>query len=178
MIETLTREGSTRPPRILRTQSVGLTLRPICSGDMSFLCALYRSTRETELARVPWTEAQKQTFIEMQFNAQHAHYQTHYPNALWLLIEARGLGAIGRLYLERWTQEHRIIDIALIPAVRGRGLGRALLEDLMDEASSEGKGISIHVEKENPAMRLYQRLGFRRIEDKGVYDLLRWHQTG
>ncbi len=174
MIEALPRQAEERAPLILRTQSVGLSLRPICAEDMGFLCALYRSTREAEIARVQWSETQKQSFIEMQFQAQHSHYQAHYPNALWLVIEARGVGAIGRLYLERWAQEHRIIDIALIPAVRGRGLGRALLEDLMDEAAAEQKAVSIHVEKENPAMRLYQRLGFRRIEDKGIYDLLRW----
>ncbi|WP_420004421.1 GNAT family N-acetyltransferase [Arenibacterium sp. LLYu02] len=174
MILTQPKAAERRAPLFLRSQSIGLSLRPICAEDMAFLCALYRSTREAELDRVPWSEAQKQSFIEMQFQAQHSHYQTHYPDALWLVIESRGIGAIGRLYLERWEQEHRIIDIALIPSVRGHGLGRALLEDLMDEAAAAKKAITIHVEKENPAMRLYQRLGFRRIEDKGVYDLLSW----
>jgi hypothetical protein len=44
----------------------------------------------------------------------------------------------------------------------------------MDEAASCGKAVSIHVEKFNPAMRLYRRLGFATEEDKGVYDLMRW----
>src|SRR5437588_636694 len=47
-----------------------------------------------------------------------------------------------------------------------------LLRDLLDEAARSGKAVSIHVEKFNPAMRLYQRLGFMRIEDRGVYDLM------
>jgi hypothetical protein len=34
--------------------------------------------------------------------------------------------------------------------------------------------VTIHVEKNNPAMRLYRRLGFTAVEDKGVYDLMRW----
>jgi ribosomal protein S18 acetylase RimI-like enzyme len=44
----------------------------------------------------------------------------------------------------------------------------------MDEAAAAGKAVTIHVEKNNPAMRLYRRLGFRTEEDKGVYDLMRW----
>ena len=133
--------------------------------------ALYRSTRETELAQTPWSEDERQGFVAMQFEAQHHHYQTHYPDAAWLMIEQHGK-AIGRLYLERWDKEHRIIDIALTPACRGQGIGGAILEDLIEEAAAAGKALSIHVEKENPAMRLYRRLGFERQEDKGVYDLL------
>ena len=140
---------------------------------MGFLCALYRSTREEEMAQVPWSDAEKQQFITMQFEAQHAHYQTHYPEADWLVVE-RGGQPVGRLYLERWPSEHRIIDIALIPAARGQGFGSAILRDVMDEAAAAEKGVGIHVEKTNPAMRLYQRLGFEVVEDKGVYDLLLW----
>jgi ribosomal protein S18 acetylase RimI-like enzyme len=158
------------PPRT-RAAAAGISYRPMTENDLPFLAALYRSTREAELARVPWSETEKQNFIGMQFQAQHRHYQEHYPDALWLVIEQSNT-PIGRLYLERWTSEHRIIDIALMPEARGRGTGRAILEDLIDEAASAGKPLSIHVEKENPAMRLYLRLGFRKLEDKGVYDLM------
>ena len=81
---------------------------------------------------------------------------------------------IGRLYIERWPSQHCIIDIAFLPEHRGKGLGAALLRDLMDEAAAAGKAVSIHVEKFNPAMQLYRRLGFTTVEDKGVYDLMRW----
>tara|TARA_R110002124_G_C8831169_1_gene504732 strand:+ start:292 stop:744 length:453 start_codon:yes stop_codon:yes gene_type:complete len=144
------------------------------ADDMAFLSRLYRSTREDELSCMPWAEPQKQAFIDMQFLAQHDHYQKHYPEALWLIIEQKKQ-RIGRLYLERWNTEHRIIDIALIPETRGQGIGRAILADLMEDAAADGeKGISIHVEKENHAMSLYRRMGFAVVEDKGVYDLLRW----
>ena len=142
-------------------------------ADMPFLRQLYRSTREDELEITGWSEEQKQAFVDMQFRAQHRHYQKHYPDALWLIIEQAGQ-PVGRLYLERWTQEHRIIDIALLPQVRGHGIGGAILLDLHDEAENDGKAVSIHVEKINPAMSLYRRLGYETIEDKGVYDLLVW----
>ncbi|MBD8890939.1 GNAT family N-acetyltransferase [Roseibium litorale] len=160
-------------PLLKRAARHQVSYRSLTQDDMPFLRRLYRSTREAELARVPWSEPEKQAFIDMQFNAQHAHYQQHYPDALWLIIEQSGL-PIGRLYLERWQSEHRIIDIALMPDMRGSGIGSALLGDLIEEASEDGKAVGIHVEKMNPAMSLYRRLGFETVEDKGVYDLLRW----
>ncbi len=140
---------------------------------MAFLEALYGSTRADELAQTAWSDVQKREFIAMQFQAQHSHYRAHFPDALWLIIERADVPA-GRLYLERWAHEHRIIDIALIPQLRGMGIGCAIMRDLLDEAAAAGKAVSIHVEKFNPAMRLYHRLGFVGVEDKGVYDLMRW----
>ena len=83
-------------------------------------------------------------------------------------------GPAGRLYLQRKPTLLLIIDIALLPDFRGHGFGEALLRDLMDEATACGKAVTIYVEKFNPAMRLYRRLGFKTEEDKGVYDLMRW----
>ncbi len=167
--------GVKRPPFSGRAAVLGVSYRDMTAADMPFLALLYRTTREAELAQTPWSEGERRAFIDMQFRAQHEHYQKHYPDALWLIVEQGGR-AIGRLYLERWESEHRIIDIALMPAVRGRGMGGAILRDLLEDAASEGKSVGIHVEKFNPAMSLYRRLGFRTIEDKGVYDLLVWRE--
>jgi GNAT superfamily N-acetyltransferase len=156
-----------------RAAAVGLTFRSISDADLPFLAALYASTREEELSVVPWSDAAKAAFLDQQFRAQHAHYQEHYPGAEWLVILHAGT-AIGRLYRVRWVREHRLVDIALMPAQRGRGLGTAVLFDAMDEARAAGKPLTIHVEKFNPAQRLYRRLGFATAGDKGVYDLLRW----
>lgn len=153
----------------VRTRESGLGLRPMIDADLPFLGGLYASTRTEELAHVPWTEAQKAAFLDMQFRAQHAHYQANYPNALWLVIERDG-EPIGRLYLVRWPRELRLIDIAILPQYRGQGVGTAILLDLFEDAAD--KPVTIHVEKNNPAMRLYARLGFRAIGEHGVYDLL------
>ena len=149
----------------------GLTFRPIANADLPFLSGLYASTREQELAHVPWTPEQKAAFFDMQFRAQHAHYQQHYPGAQWLVI-LRGSEPIGRLYIDRWPKEHRLVDIALTPAHRSQGYGTALLQDLIDEAGDAGKPLTIHVEKNNPARALYDRLGFLPVDEHGVYDLL------
>lgn len=140
-----------------------------------FLKDVYRSTREEELEQTGWDEEQKTEFVGMQFEAQHSHYQRHYPDADWLIIK-RKKKKIGRLYIEEWPSELRIIDIALLPAVRGNGLGKAILENLMSTAAERDKTVGIHVEKNNSAMGLYQKLGFTKTEDKGVYDLLHWRR--
>jgi ribosomal protein S18 acetylase RimI-like enzyme len=157
----------------IRAAEIGLTFRRVTDADLPVLARIYASTRAEELAPVPWSDADKAAFLDMQFRAQHAHYQQHYPEAEWLMT-MRGEENIGRLYLDRLPSQHRIIDIAFLPEYRGRGLGEALLRDLLDEAAAAGKPVSIHVEKLNPAMRLYRRLGFVTEEDKGIYDLMRW----
>ena len=157
----------------LRAADAGLTFRPIADADLPFLARVYGSTRVDELAAAPMTREVKDAFLAEQFLLQHAHYQKYYPQADWLITSRAGED-IGRLYIERWTSQHRIIDIAFLPEYRGKGYGEALLRDLLDEAAAAGKDVSIHVEKFNPAMRLYRRLGFTVEEDKGVYDLMRW----
>src|ERR1043166_4664454 len=140
--------------------AANLRFRPvIVPGDLPFLARLYASTRMQELAVTDWSDEQKAAFLQSQFDAQHAHYQKHYAGADFLLIE-QAATSIGRLYLARWKTEHRIVDIAFLPEHRGRGLGTALLRDLLDEAAAAGKAVTIHVEKFNPAQTLYRRLGF------------------
>src|ERR1700710_684639 len=129
-----------------RAAQAGLTFRRFTDTDLPFLAQVYTSTRADELAATPWSNAQKAAFLDMQFRAQHADYQTNYPDADFL-VAMRGGEGIGRLYLARWPSQHSIIDIALLAEHRRKGLGEALLRDLMDEASAAGKAVMIYVEK-------------------------------
>lgn len=156
------------------TAEASVTWRPIREEDMEFLLRLYATTRADEMAMVTdWTDEQKEWFVRMQFQAQHAWYQEHYGDAQFDLIFMDGVPA-GRLYVHRRPAEIRLIDISLTPELRGRGIGSALLRELMSEAEAAGKPLTIHVEKYNPAMRLYLRLGFKSIDDRGPYDLMEW----
>ena len=150
-----------------------MRLRSAMPADELFLRDVYASTRAEELAPVPWSEAQKRVFTDQQFTAQSAHYRTHYPGAEYSIIEHGGVAA-GRLFVDRWEREIRIMDITLLPVHRGAGIGTRLLRGLQGEARAAGQALSIHVEKFNPALRLYERLGFRAIEDKGVHLLMEW----
>jgi GNAT superfamily N-acetyltransferase len=156
-----------------RAAAMGLTFRPIAETDLPFLGRVYASTRAEELAPVPWSDEQKAAFCARQFQAQHAHYQQTYEGADWLVI-LHGGEPIGRLYVVEWEREHRIIDIAFLSEHRGRGFGTAVMQDLLDCAAGDGKAVSIHVEQFNPAHRLYQRLGFSKIGEHGVYELMHW----
>jgi ribosomal protein S18 acetylase RimI-like enzyme len=146
-------------------------LRPAGAEDRDFLLQVYGSTREEELRLVDWSDEQKAAFVRMQFEAQDTYYREHYEPATFDVIEVDGVGA-GRLYVARWEDEIRIIDIAFLPEYRGRGIGTALLRELLEEGARAGKRVSIHVELHNPARRLYERLGFVQVEERGLYLLL------
>jgi ribosomal protein S18 acetylase RimI-like enzyme len=124
--------------------------------------------REDELRSVPWDDAQKAQFLRMQFDAQAAWYRQHYADASFDVVEVDGQPA-GRLYVHRGPREIRIVDVTVLPEHRGNGIGTSLLLDLIAEADDAGKTVTIHVERLNPALRLYERLGFSLAEDKGVY---------
>jgi ribosomal protein S18 acetylase RimI-like enzyme len=117
---------------------------------------------------VQWDDAQKDEFLRMQFDAQDAWWREHYADASFDVVLVDGEPA-GRLYVHRGEREIRIVDIALLPEHRGGGVGTSLLRDLLAEADASGKRVTIHVERLNPALRLYERLGFALAEDKGVY---------
>jgi ribosomal protein S18 acetylase RimI-like enzyme len=151
--------------------TAAIVLRPADADDDALLRRVYASVRADELAQVEWSDEVKDVFLRHQFDAQDAHYREHYVGASFDVIERDG-EPVGRLYVARWAEEIRIMDIALLPEHRGRGVGTQLLRDLLAEGAASGKRVSIHVERENPALRLYERLGFRQVADKGVYVLL------
>jgi GNAT superfamily N-acetyltransferase len=150
-----------------------VTLRPITADDLMTLYQIYASTRVAELAQTDWTDEQKTVFLQQQFAAQHQYYQANYPRAQFQLVEDAGI-AIGRLYVDRWDDQIRIIDVALLPEHRGRGAGTWLINQVLDEGRRLNLPVTIHVERFNPALQLYERLGFRLDEDKGVYLFLKW----
>lgn len=158
-------------PPLTRAGAHGLSYRPMTDDDLPFMAALYASTRAEEVARTGWPAAAQRAFLAQQFDAQHRHYRSYYPDAEWLVVERAG-APIGRLYIEARTDEVRIIDISLEPASRECGIGGAILGDVAEQARDLGAKVSIHVEKNNPAARLYRRIGFETVADAGVYDLM------
>jgi len=150
-----------------------ITLRPASDEDREFLVSVYASTREEELAIVNWTPEQKEAFVRMQFTAQTQFYADVYPEMEYSIIVHDGVDA-GRLMVARLKGEIRIVDIALIPAHRGFGIGKALLEELMEEARNVDKPVRLHVEHFNRAKNLYDRLGFKPVADRGVHVMMEW----
>lgn len=165
--------------------ALGLSFRLEREEDVPFIRRLYCEMRWEELAAIQdWTDEQKIGFLVQQYEAQRQHYARAYFDAEFLVIEHAG-EPIGRLYLYRGDpKDIRIVDIGLLIAARNRGLGRAVIEAVFDEAratgsnggepNAGGRSVSIHVEVFNPARRLYDRLGFVEKGEHGPYRLMEW----
>jgi len=146
-------------------------LKPAGHGDTELLYRIYASTREEELAAVPWDRAAKEAFLRMQFNAQDSYYHAQWPDASYDLIVGDD-EPLGRLYVERGEDVWQVLDIALLPEHRGKGIGTRLLSDILSEADAAAKPVQIYVERFNPARHLYDRLGFEPVEEQEVYILM------
>jgi ribosomal protein S18 acetylase RimI-like enzyme len=153
--------------------SQGFALRPETDDDLPFLMSLYASTREEELTAVPWTQEQKNAFLLQQFHAQRHHYRTHMPDCAYDVIERDGV-PVGRLYLEATPTMLNLVDIALVPSLRNQGVGQTILIALQEASVASGKRIVAFVEKFNPALRLYRRLGYTDVLDHDVYLEIEW----
>ena len=150
-----------------------ITLRPITTDDEPFLLELYAGTRLTELELIPWDENQKRAFIRMQFDARQKQYGETYPSAESSMILQRG-EPIGTLVVARRDREIVLVDIALLPQHRNAGIGTHLVKALLEEATVAGKTVRLRVLAGNPAVRMYERVGFRKTNDNGAYLEMNW----
>jgi len=154
-----------------------LALRCATEADLGALQSLYAATRAEELAAAPWAQATKAAFLGQQFALQHHHFVTHYPDADFLVIAA-GPAVVGRFY--RWrasasAEPDVVVDVSLLPAWRGQGLGEALLRAAMAQAAARSRGLALQVLHHNGgARRLYERLGFSIVGDSGAHLAMRW----
>jgi ribosomal protein S18 acetylase RimI-like enzyme len=159
---------------VTRTLPAGVALRARVPADAELLLRVYTASRSDETALpTEWPDAQKDAFLRFQFRAQDTHYRTRYPRARYDVIVRDGED-IGRMYVEHTSYRVHILDIALLPAHRNQGIGRALVQAVLDDAARSGKLVSLHVELHNPARALYQRMGFRVAGTTGVYQLMHW----
>lgn len=158
-------------------------LRPCTPDDRELLLAVYASTRADELALTDWSDAQRRAFVEMQFEAQSRHYAQQRPQSMChvIVIDVGPSGepadghVVGRLWVDRGADCLHVLDISLLPEARGQGLGSLLLRGLMAEAQQRGTPLTISVEVHNPALGLYQRLGFEaQGELQGIYQRMAW----
>ena len=146
-------------------------LRAALPSDRELLFRVYASTRAEELSVTGWSDAVKDAFLRSQFDAQDHYYHEVYPDATFDVILADQV-PVGRLYVARGPHDVRIVDISLLPAHRGHGIGTAIVHAMLEAAAAAGRSVSVHVELENRARRLYDRMGFRLVETHGIYVLM------
>jgi ribosomal protein S18 acetylase RimI-like enzyme len=145
-----------------------VALRPAAPADRDFLFRLYASTREEELAIVPWPPEAKETFLRQQFEARTRDYEARSAAADKAIVLRDG-APVGQIWVNRSQDELRVLDVALMPGHRRSGLGTSLLTGLLDEARERKVPVRLFVLADNPARRLYERLGFSAIGPAGAY---------
>lgn len=150
-------------------------LRPATAADENFLFRLYAATRRDELAATGWPASRQRSFLQSQYLVRAKSYRHDFPGAEAAIIELFGRPA-GALSLHRTTAEWRIVDLALLPEHRGDGHGTALLRRLQADAAAAGVPLRLQVLRDNPAIRLYLRLGFAPSGGNGPYLRMEWRQ--
>ena len=144
-------------------------LRPARPDDRDFLLRVTVADREPQLAALDWEPGAKQALLLQQARVQEG---AHGVGSDRLVVELDGQD-IGRLYRRELSgPELRLVDLTLLPPWRGQGIGTALLLDLIAEAQRRRLLLSLHVAHDNPAYRLYTRLGFVPTGQDEVYALL------
>ncbi|MDQ6777591.1 MAG: GNAT family N-acetyltransferase [Actinomycetota bacterium] len=154
-------------------EAISIDRRPATEADENFLYRLYASTRVEELAGTGWDESSKEAFLRMQYDAQTRSHRAGHPQASFDIILIDGRPA-GRLCVDRDAEAIHVIDLALLPDHRGRSVGTQLLEELVQEGRTDGRRVTLNVERSNRARSLYERLGFRVIHTGEVYLDLEW----
>jgi ribosomal protein S18 acetylase RimI-like enzyme len=149
------------------------SLRPEGLGDEPFLLEVYAGTRREELEAMGWPAEMREAFVRMQFNAQRQGYHASFPRAEFAIVLLEGQ-PVGRIIIDRAENEFLVVDIALLPQHRGRGIGTTLMSDLLREAAAAKKPVRLSVLKGQRAFRWYQRLGFAKTGEVGVRDQMEW----
>lgn len=144
-----------------------VTSRPVSAGDRPFLLRLYAATRADEVAAFGWDERTLRVFLEQQFRARDAGWASTAVNADDELL-LRDEEPVGRLVLDRRADGIRVVDIALMPAQQRHGIGTALLTQVVAEGDRTRQPVRLEVLAGSPAVRLYERLGFRTTGGDGV----------
>lgn len=149
-----------------------MAVRPISDDDHPFLRDVYGAARARELDRTGWPPEQLTAFIAQQFMLQHRYYHEHFVGADFLVLLDRRKQddpRVGRLYWRVQDGEAVLMDISLLPDARNGGLGTAIMQLLTAYADVMQYDITLHVEPDNPAQRLYARAGFEVTDDHQVY---------
>lgn len=151
------------------TSNESISTRPVLPTDDNFIYEVYASTRADELAGIPWTVPQKDAFVRMQLELRERQYRAEYPAAITEVILRGGIPA-GTMITLKTADAMRLMDIAILPQFRGAGIGTTILRRLQ----KEGKKVSLHVLKQNPAVHLYAKLGFVSVAEDSMYLQMAW----
>jgi ribosomal protein S18 acetylase RimI-like enzyme len=146
--------------------------RPATTLDDDFLLALYASTRD-DLDVLGWADEQRSAFCAAQCAVRRDAYRSAYPAGRDEIVEVNGV-AVGRLLVDTTGDTVSVVDVALVPDARGQGIGSRLLGEVLEGARAEDRRVALYVLGSNPALRLYERLGFEVLGAQGLHLEMEW----
>jgi ribosomal protein S18 acetylase RimI-like enzyme len=138
------------------TTTLAFALRPAAPADAGFELQLYASTRSELL---PLGQEVFDGLVGAQFRVHTASVEREHPNADRQIVVV-GETPVGRLVVDFTGEYVEVIDVALLPAARRHGVGTAVLGQVLADADRARRTARLHVERSNPATRLFERLGF------------------
>lgn len=148
------------PSALWLADSMTVTLRPECPDDEPFIRGLVLETVATELGASAWPEPMRSQLLGVQYAGRRQSHGLNFPAAASRIIQADGANA-GWILVNTAPDEVRIVDIMVLPALRGRGIATAVLRGIVAPTATVPVRLNVYITN-HPAIRLYERLGFRR----------------
>jgi GNAT superfamily N-acetyltransferase len=141
-----------------------LSTRPARNADAPMLRDLYLgATSETPVDAL---EPHQRTLILMGAQQREAELDRRYPDLARLTVTVDAV-PVGRLMLSSAGSHIRLVDLSLLPNVRGQGIGSHLVGELLSEAAVAGYTMHAATAKDSRAVRFLERLGFTPEFDRG-----------
>ena len=142
-------------------------LRPAEDADQPFFYELFCESRRPEFAALGLPASALEPLLAMQFRARNAGYAAQFPHAQSLVVHCGSL-PVGALMVDSGAETIHLVDLAVSHAMQGRGLGTRIVAELVEEARAKAVPLRLSVRFGNPALRLYERLGFVRAGGDGI----------
>jgi hypothetical protein len=143
--------------------------RPAEAADAPFLLAVYAASRAAEIDAVPWSPAQREAFVALQFEAQRRYYAERFPDSTHLVLLAQGAPA-GRLWANVGPDEVRILDLSLLSGADA-GVAARALAGLVEASAARQLPIRVHLDAADPLLSQYLDLGFCEAKSGGTTPL-------
>jgi ribosomal protein S18 acetylase RimI-like enzyme len=154
-----------------------IVLRPASVEDEPFLFVLFRAVRADRFDFQPGGHPQMAVMVRLQFKAQEHTLASQYPGSKHSIILLDGV-AVGRLRVVRDETGFQLADISILPERQRRGIGKAVMKDLMAEAQRAGLPVRSTVARANQAsVHFYRNLGFEVTDQDAAYVRMQWRSA-
>jgi len=149
-------------------------MRSATTADEPLLFSLCAAEKSIEFAPLGWIAEQLQPLIEMQFRARQQSWAQVYPAAVDSILCLEDGTPVGRHLVDCQANSYRSVDLAVLPEYRSRGIGTWALCRAQELAASESVALRLRVDRNNRALRLYERLGFKQISENELALEMEW----